>query len=116
MHQYPNEVYGNKLSKASLYYQTFLYYDGLYTGILLPFQLFLFIYKYNSLYYTTTVMALEVILLIVAFFLNLIRLNLGGSGNKGKLIGKIIGYLIITAIIIVGFVYMIVWQNYIYYL
>lgn len=111
-----NELYGNKMSMASLYFQTFMYFDLIFTTILLPFQLFLFIFKYNSLYYTTTTMALEVILLVFAFFINLLRLHLGKSGNRGKLVLRIAFYLLLSIIIIVGFVYMIVWQSYIYWL
>lgn len=47
----------SKMSMSSLYFHVLLYYDNIYTTALIPFQLFLFIYKYNSLYYTTSTMA-----------------------------------------------------------
>ena len=58
LHFKTNELYGNKMSKASLYYQTLLYFDGIYTNVLFPFQFFLFIYKYNSLVYTSLTIGL----------------------------------------------------------
>lgn len=105
-----------RMSLTSLYFQSFLYYDNMLTNLLLPFQLFLFIYKYNSLVYSTNTMAGEIILLILAFFLNLLRLHLGNTANKSKSIPRFIGYYFLTLTIIMGFVYMIVWQPYVYWL
>ena len=51
------EKYESRMSLTSLYFQSFLYYDRILTNILLPFQLFLFIYKYNALVYTSDVVA-----------------------------------------------------------
>lgn len=42
----------SKMSLSTLFFQILLYYDTIYTMVYLPFQLFLFIYKYNSLVYT----------------------------------------------------------------
>ena len=112
----PDKPAGTRMGMASLYFHSLQYYETIYTTILLPFQLFLFIYKYNSLAYETRVQAGEIILLIVAFILNMIRHGLGRSGNRAKNVGKIIGYLILTVIIIMGFVYAITWQPYILWL
>lgn len=49
----------------------------------------------------------EIILLVLAYFLNIWRLALGTSGNKGKKYPNIIGYLILSVILIVGFFYII---------
>jgi hypothetical protein len=56
------------------------------------------------------VIAGEIILLVVVYFLNMWRMNLGKSGNKGKKYSNIIGYLILSAIVIVGFFYIIAIQ------
>lgn len=105
-----------KMSMSTLFYQILLYYDGIYTMVLLPFQLFLFIYKYNSLVYTSSTQAGEIILLIVAFFLNWIRLHNGTIANKGKHLIRFSVYFILTIIMIIGFIYLIIWQKYVYWL
>lgn len=53
----PNLPLGVKMSMTSLFFHAFLYYDSIYTSVLIPFQLFLFIYKYNSLVYSQSVIA-----------------------------------------------------------
>lgn len=57
------------------------------------------------------VVAGEIILLILGYFLNMWRLSLGASGNKGKKYPNIIGYLILSVIMIVGFFYIIAIQT-----
>jgi hypothetical protein len=112
----PQRPLPSKMSLATLSFQVFLYYDSIYTMVLLPFQLFLFIYKYNSFPYKGTLIAVEVILLIVAFFLNWARLHEGRTANKGKKIGRYCLYLLFTVVIIVGFLYLAIWQRYVYWL
>lgn len=101
---------------SSLYFHALLYYSSIYTIPLIVFELFLFILKYNSLAYTTSTIAGEVIILIIVFFVNLGRLTLGFHANKGKSVGKFIGYFIMTAIVLLSFIYVIVWQRFIYWL
>ena len=104
------------MSMPSLYFHVLLYYDFIYTMILIPFQIFLFIYKYNSLLYSTNTIVGELILIVIAFFLNWFRINCGKIANKGKNGVRFLLYFILTAVIIVGFVYIIVWQPYVYWL
>ena len=104
------------MSMATLAFHSLQYYESLYTSLLIPFQLAIFIYKYNSLAYDQNTKAGEIILLILAFFLNIIRHRIGRSGNRSKNVGKIIGYVILSVLLIMGFVYVIVWQPYIYWL
>ena len=56
------------------------------------------------------------ILIVIAFFLNWFRINCGKIANKGKNGVRFLLYFILTAVIIVGFVYIIVWQPYVYWL
>lgn len=104
------------MSMTSLFFHALLYYESIYTTVLIPFQLFLFIYKYNSLVYSQSVVAAEVILIIIGFFLNLLRIRQGTVGNKGKQAVRFVIYFILTIIIIIGFIYLIVWQPYVYWL
>ena len=104
------------MSMASYYFYSLQYYESLYTSILIPFQLCIFIFKYNSLAYDNNTKAGEVILLIIAFIINTIRHSLGRSGNRSKNIPKIIVYLVFSVLIMMGFIYLIVWQPYIYWL
>lgn len=105
-----------KMAMSSLYFHVLLYYDSLYTMVLIPFQLFLFIYKYNSLYYTTTAMAAEIILLLLAFCINWLRISVGGVANKGKNGVRYVFYFLFSIVIVMGYVYLIVWQSYIFWL
>lgn len=105
-----------KMSMSTLYMHSFLYYDSIYTYLLLPFQLFLFIYKYNSLLYTSGRQAGEIVLLLLAILLNWIRIQQGRAANKGKSVLRFFVYFILTVAIIMGFVYLIVWQPYVYWL
>lgn len=105
-----------RLSMSTLYFQSFLYYDTIYTLPLLVFQMFLFVYKYNSLIYATATIAGEVILLILAFFINWLRLQQGKIANRNKSTPRYLGYAFMTVLMIVGFVYLIVWQPYVYWL
>lgn len=101
---------------SSLYFHVLLYYDNLYTMALIPFQLFLFIFKYNSLYYTTGTIAGEIILLVLAFFVNWMRITAGEVANKGKNGVRYIFYFLFSILITIGYVYLLVWQSYIYWL
>lgn len=56
------------------------------------------------------------ILIIIGFFLNLVRIRQGTVGNKGKQAVRFVIYFILTIIIIIGFIYLIVWQPYVYWL
>ena len=105
-----------KMSMSSLYFHVLLYYDNLYTMALIPFQLFLFIFKYNSLYYTTGTIAGEIILLVLAFFVNWMRITAGEVANKGKNGVRYIFYFLFSILITLGYVYLLVWQSYIYWL
>jgi hypothetical protein len=105
-----------KMSMPSLYFHVLLYYDTFYTMVLIPFQIFLFIYKYNSLVYSTNTIVGELILIVLALFINWLRLDCGKIANKGKSGARYAIYFIATAVIIVGFVYIVVWQPYVYWL
>lgn len=43
-----------RLPLLSVYFQAFAYYDSILTAIAFPFQLLIFIYKYNILYYESS--------------------------------------------------------------
>lgn len=104
------------MSASSLFFQTFLYFDANYSFVYIPLQLFLFVYKYNSLVYSATTMALEVIFLFVVLLLNWVRITLGRAGNRGRSTGKLVGYLLLSLVVIFGFVYVIAFQSAIFYL
>jgi hypothetical protein len=52
----------------------------------------------------------EIILLVLGYFCNVLRLDFGKSGNKGKKYWAIVGYLALTVIVMVGFFYVIAIQ------
>lgn len=107
----------HRMSMSTVYFQTLLYYDTIYTMVLLPFQMFLFIYKYNLLVYLDNgVKVAQIILLIVAFILNWIRLGQGSIGNKNKQPVRFFVYYFLTIVMIIGFIYLIIWQRYVLWL
>jgi hypothetical protein len=71
----PQNPIQSKMSLSTLTFQILLYYDSIYTTVLLPFQLFLFIYKYSYLIYPPSIIIVEIIILLLAFFLNWLRLH-----------------------------------------
>ena len=105
-----------KMSISSLFFHVLLYYDSIYTFTLIPFQLFLFIYKYNSLVYSSNTIVGEVILIIIAFFLNWFRITQGTIANKSKNGIRFAAYFLFSILIIIGFVYIVNWQPYVYWL
>lgn len=104
------------MNMSTLYFQSILYYDSIYTTTIIPFQLFLFIYKYNSLLYSSNTQTAEIILILLAFILNLTRIYQGKIANRGKQVLRFALYFILTIAIIMGFVYLIIWQPYVYWL
>ncbi len=54
--------------------------------------------------------------MIALFFVNLIRVQLGSSGNKGVKSGRLIGYLIFGVLQLAGHVYLLQFQQYVYWI
>jgi hypothetical protein len=71
----------------------------------LVFQYLLFIYKYNILYYASSTIAGEIILLSCLLLVNGVRLSYGRSGNKGKKYLHLLLYIILDVLLMVGYIY-----------
>ena len=110
------EPNSNRLSVLSVYLQTFLYYDSIYLTIMIPFQLAVLIFKFNGLQYTTVAIILEALLVVAIFFVNMLRVHLGVSGNKGIKSGRLIAYLVFALLQMAGHVYLFQFQQYVYWI
>lgn len=88
-----------------------LYYDEIISYFALIFQYFEFIYKYNILYYNTSTITIELILLSLLLILNGFRIKLGKSGNKGKKYLKLLGFLIVDLLLVIAYIYIIAIQT-----
>ena len=65
-----NEAKTSAQSLLAVYFQAVVYYDQILSYFCLAFQYLLFIYKYNVLYYSTSTIAGELILLTLLLLLS----------------------------------------------
>ena len=100
-----NEAKTSQQSLLAVYFQALLYYDEILTYFLLVIQYFFFIYKYNVLTYSSSTIAGEIILLTILVFLNPLRLSFGRTGNKGRLGLRLIFFLLLGVLYILGMIY-----------
>ena len=98
-------------SLLAVFLQALIYYDEILSYFVLIFQYFQFIYKYNILYYSSSTIAVELILLSLLLILNPFRINWARVGNKGKKYLRLIFFLILNALYIVGLFYVIAIQT-----
>jgi hypothetical protein len=66
--------------------------------------------------YSSNTIVGEVILIIIAFFLNWFRITQGTIANKSKNGIRFAAYFLFSILIIIGFVYIVNWQPYVYWL
>lgn len=107
----PPTIPSVRQSLISVYFQALIYYDRLFSFLALILQYPIFIYKYNLLIYSSSTIAGELIILTILLFLNSWRMSLGEAGNKGKRFGWICGFLGLTALIIIGWIYVVALQT-----
>ncbi len=105
-----------RLPLLTVYAQALLYYEQIYTWVIIPFQLLILIFKYNALIYESLTIGLEITLLAVGFLLNAIRLSSGRQGLKGRSYFRMAIYLILSIILIPGEVYLLQLQEWILWL
>lgn len=98
-------------SLLSVFLQSLIYYDEILSYFALIFQYLLFIYKYNILYYTSGTIAGELILLTILLVLNPLRISCGRIGNKGKRYLRLLSFLLLDVLFIVGCIYVITIQS-----
>jgi hypothetical protein len=95
----------------SVYLQSLVYYDEIFSYFAIIFQYFVFIYKYNILYYASSTIAGEIILLTLLLPLNYFRLLGVRAGNKGKKYAYLALFLGLDILLIVGCIYIIAIQS-----
>ena len=71
----------------------------------------MFIYKYNILTYASGTIAVELILLTLLLILNPLRIGSARVGNKGRKYLRLILFLILDVLFILGLVYIIALQS-----
>lgn len=95
----------NRQSLLSVYFQSVVYYDEVFSYFALVFQYLLFIYKYNILFYASSTIAGEIILLSCLLLANGVRVSYARSGNKGKKYVQLLVYLVLDVLLMVGYIY-----------
>ena len=95
----------------SVFLQAIVYYDEILSYFVLVFQYLEFIYKYNILTYASGTIAVELILLTLLLFLNPLRIGSARVGNKGRKYLRLILFLILDVLFILGLVYIIALQS-----
>ena len=107
----PNESKNIRQSLLAVYFQALVYYDEILSYFILIFQYLEFIYKYNILTYQSGVIAGELILLTLLLAFNPLRIACARSGNKGKKYLKLIVFLVLNVLLILGYVYVLALQT-----
>jgi hypothetical protein len=69
------------------------------------------VYKYNILYYSSSTIAAELILLSLLLIFNGFRINMGKSGNKGKKYLRLFGFLVVDLLLVIAYIYIIAIQT-----
>ena len=95
----------------SVFLQAIVYYDEILSYFVLVFQYLEFIYKYNILTCASGTIAVELILLTLLLFLNPLRIGSARVGNKGRKYLRLILFLILDVLFILGLVYIIALQS-----
>ena len=95
----------------SVFLQAIVYYDEILSYFVLVFQYLEFIYKYNILTYASGTIAVELILLTLLLILNPLRIGSARVGNKGRKYLRLILFLILDVLFILGLVYIIALQS-----
>ena len=106
-----NENKTHQQSLLSVFLQAIVYYDEILSYFLLIFQYLEFIYKYNILTYSSGTVAVELILLTLLLFLNPLRIASARVGNKGKKYLRLILFLVLDILFILGLVYVVALQS-----
>ena len=111
IHFQTNESKTRQQSLLSVFLQAIVYYDEILSYFVLVFQYLEFIYKYNILTYASGTIAVELILLTLLLFLNPLRIGSARVGNKGRKYLRLILFLILDVLFILGLVYIIALQS-----
>lgn len=105
---------GTKSERQSLlpvYMHAMLYYDSILSYFALIFQYPQFIYKYNILFYSSSTITAELMLLSLLLLANPLRIGLGRSGSKGRQSLKLLGFVGLDVLLVVGYVYVLGMQS-----
>ena len=106
-----NQSKTRQQSLLSVFLQAMVYYDQILSYFTLVFQYLQFIYKYNILTYSSSVIAGQIILLTLLLFLNPLRISSARVGNKGKRYGRLVLFLVLDLLLIIGLIYVIALQS-----
>lgn len=101
----------NSQSLLSVYLQSLVYYDQVFSSFAIIFQYFIFVYKYNILNYLASTVAAELVLLTLLLPLNYLRILAVRAGNKGKRYSYLTAFLVLDVLLIVGCVYIVALQS-----
>jgi hypothetical protein len=119
--QFHTNEAGKKLSLVSLHVHECLYFDSIYSWLLFPLELIIFIFKGNMLYYK--VFGGEIVFVLVLALVHALRYSiqayriyLGYSGNKGWSIGRLAVFIIVSLLEVAAFVFFLRFQSYTLYL
>jgi len=106
-----NEAKTSQQSLLPVFLQAMVYYDEILSYFALLFQYLCFIYKYNILTYSSSTIAAELILLTLLLIFNPFRLSSARIGNKGRRYGRLVFFLLLDVLLILGLVYVVALQS-----
>jgi len=99
--------------KSSLPLQILLYFNMWWSPVWLISTLILLAYKGLTLPYPPNTYGAELIFIIALEFIDFFRIFIGTKGNKTLHLGSIIFFLLLTAVVVMGCVYFMLWQVYV---
>nr|CAB3267073.1 transmembrane protein 216-like [Phallusia mammillata] len=102
-----------KPPRSSLPLQILLSANAYYFALFFLGEVALLVYKNEILPYSDSMLALDVILLLILGALEILWIFLGGNGNLSEQPGTLIFSLITLVIAMVGVLYYIFWQTYV---
>lgn len=98
---------------SSVFFQILTFFNLWYLAIFTLAEIALYIFKFFYLPYPASYAACDIIILVLALILELLRIEMGRNGNLTERQVPIIACLILTVPCVVAAVYVLLWQTYV---
>lgn len=103
----------SSLTSSSLPLQVLIYFDVFFSWLWIAASLVLLVYKGDQFPYPGDILAAEVVGVLLVGLVTSVRLKLGGYGNKTQRVWPTLGFLFLTCVVILSYVYFLTWQTYV---
>ncbi|EAS07025.1 transmembrane protein (macronuclear) [Tetrahymena thermophila SB210] len=97
---------------SSPFLQSMIYFDQIYTVLYFFLEGCIFFYKGFGLYYPSSTIEQDIVLLVAFGICEIIRLQMGSVGNKTESTSHIVWFLLVNLPAIAGYFYFLLLQTY----